>query len=66
MIKNSEILKYKLERREVEQAVANFLKERDENVLPSEVDDEERAATASCIVTIMEKVKSQQRGNTEA
>lgn len=40
------------------EAVASFLKERDENVLPGEADDEERKASAQCIVRVVAKFSS--------
>lgn len=56
----SDGLRRKLERRAVEEAVANFLKERDESTYDHERDDDERKASASCIVTLVAKVAAHQ------
>ncbi len=52
----SDSLREKMERRAVEEVVANFLKDRDESTYDHERDDDERKASASCIVTLVQKV----------
>lgn len=50
-------LREKMERRSMEEAVANFLRDRDESTYDYERDDDERQASASCIVTLVLKAK---------